>query len=232
MKIMIRTSKLTKVFRTEEVETTALNQVDLEVRKGEFLAIMGPSGCGKSTILNILGLLDTPSGGEFYFLDHDILKANDKERTALRRNHIGFVFQNFNLIDELSVFENVELPLLYQNVPAAERKQRVDELLGKVGVAHRRNHFPQHLSGGQQQRAAVARALVTKPAVILADEPTGNLDTKHGEEVMALLSDLNDEGTTIVMVTHSPEYARHADRIVNLLDGEIQNIQDNGSYKG
>jgi putative ABC transport system ATP-binding protein len=218
---MIRTANLVKVFRTDEVETTALNQVNLEVKEGEFVAIMGPSGCGKSTLLNILGLLDNPSGGEMFFLNEEVSKYNERKRTNLRKQNIGFVFQSFNLIDELTVYENVELPLLYLKVTSSERKKRVEEVLERMQIAHRRKHFPQQLSGGQQQRVAVARAVVAKPKLILADEPTGNLDSANGEEVMSLLTQLNNEGTTIVMVTHSASDAEKSHRIVHLFDGQV-----------
>ena len=218
---MIRTNELVKVFRTDEVETTALNRVNMEVGNGEFVAIMGPSGCGKSTLLNIVGLLDNPSSGELWFNDTEVSKYSERQRTNMRKANIGFVFQSFNLIDELTVFENVELPLLYLNVPSSERKRKVEEVLDKMKIGHRAKHFPQQLSGGQQQRVAIARAVVTKPKLILADEPTGNLDSANGEEVMNLLGDLNGEGTTIVMVTHSPSDAEKAHRIVQLFDGHI-----------
>jgi putative ABC transport system ATP-binding protein len=218
---MIRTKELVKVFRTDEVETTALNRVNLEVESGEFVAIMGPSGCGKSTLLNILGLLDNPSGGELHFMDHEVSGYTERKRTNLRKANIGFVFQSFNLIDELNVYENVELPLLYLNKPSSERKQRVEEVLERMKMSHRKKHFPQQLSGGQQQRVAIARAVVANPNLILADEPTGNLDSAHGEEVMNLLQQLNNEGTTIIMVTHSPSDAEKAHRIVQLFDGQI-----------
>jgi putative ABC transport system ATP-binding protein len=218
---MIKTVDLFKVFRTDEVETTALNKVSFEVKSGEFVAIMGPSGCGKSTLLNILGLLDNPSDGQYFFMDHEVSKFKEKQRTNLRKSNIGFVFQSFNLIDELTVFENVELPLLYQNVPSSERKKKVEAVLERMKISHRRNHFPQQLSGGQQQRVAIARSVVSNPKLILADEPTGNLDSANGEEVMNLLSELNKEGTTIVMVTHSPSDAEKANRIVQLFDGHI-----------
>ena len=218
---MIRTKELVKVFRTDEVETTALNKVNLEVESGEFVAIMGPSGCGKSTLLNILGLLDNPSGGELHFMDHEVSGYTERKRTNLRKSNIGFVFQSFNLIDELNVYENVELPLLYLNKPSSERKQRVEEVLERMKMSHRKKHFPQQLSGGQQQRVAIARAVVANPKLILADEPTGNLDSAHGEEVMNLLTQLNNEGTTIIMVTHSPSDAEKAHRIVQLFDGQI-----------
>lgn len=218
---MIKTVDLIKVFRTDEVETTALNKVSLEIKKGEFVAIMGPSGCGKSTLLNILGLLDNPSDGQYFFNDIEVAKFKEKQRTNLRKSNIGFVFQSFNLIDELTVFENVELPLLYQNVPSSERKKQVETVLERMKISHRRNHFPQQLSGGQQQRVAIARSVVGNPKLILADEPTGNLDSSNGEEVMNLLSELNNEGTTIVMVTHSPTDAEKAHRIIQLFDGHI-----------
>jgi len=218
---MIKTADLIKVFRTDEVETTALNKVNITVEKGEFVAIMGPSGCGKSTLLNILGLLDTPSGGQYFFNGEEVARYKEKQRTNLRKGNIGFVFQSFNLIDELTVYENVELPLLYLKVSPAERRKKVDEVLERMKISHRRKHFPQQLSGGQQQRVAIARAVVTKPQLILADEPTGNLDSANGEEVMSLLTELNNEGTTIIMVTHSPSDADKAHRIVQLFDGHI-----------
>jgi len=218
---MIKTVELTKIFRTDEVETTALNKVSLEIANGEFVAIMGPSGCGKSTLLNILGLLDNPSGGQFYFNNVEISGYSERGRTNLRKSNIGFVFQSFNLIDELNVFENVELPLLYQKVSASDRKKRVNEVLDRMKISHRKKHFPQQLSVGQQQRVAIARAVVSKPLLILADEPTGNLDSANGEEVMNLLSELNQEGTTIIMVTHSPSDADKAHRIIQLFDGHI-----------
>ena len=218
---MIRTKNLTKIFRTEEVETTALNNVDLEVKNGEMVAIMGPSGCGKSTLLNIIGLLDNPSNGEFYFNDTEVSKMSERNRTNLRKGNIGFVFQSFNLIDELTVYENVELPLLYMKVSASERKKKVETVLERMKIIHRKKHFPQQLSGGQQQRVAIARAVVANPKLILADEPTGNLDSANGEEVMNLLTELNKDGTTIVMVTHSPTDAEYAHRIIQLFDGHI-----------
>ncbi len=218
---MIKTVDLVKVFRTDEVETTALNKVNLEIETGEFVAIMGPSGCGKSTLLNILGLLDNPSSGELNFMDHEVSNFSERQRTNLRKSNIGFVFQSFNLIDELTVFENVELPLLYMKVPSSERKRMVEEVLDRMKMSHRKKHFPQQLSGGQQQRVAIARAVVTKPKLILADEPTGNLDSANGEEVMNLLTQLNNDGTTIIMVTHSPSDAEKAHRIVQLFDGHI-----------
>lgn len=218
---MIRTNELVKVFRTDEIETTALNKVNLNIESGEFVAIMGPSGCGKSTLLNIMGLLDNPTGGELWFMEHEVSKFSERQRTNLRKANIGFVFQSFNLIDELTVYENVELPLLYLNMPSSERKKKVEAVLDRMKMSHRKKHFPQQLSGGQQQRVAISRAVVTNPKLILADEPTGNLDSANGEEVMSLLSQLNSEGTTIVMVTHSPSDAEKAHRIVQLFDGHI-----------
>jgi putative ABC transport system ATP-binding protein len=218
---MIKTEKLKKVFRTEEVETTALNNIDLEVSEGEFLAVMGPSGCGKSTLLNILGLLDNPTNGKYWFKGVEVSRHRERQRTNFRKGNIGFVFQSFNLIDELNVYENVELPLLYLRIKTSDRKRRVNEILERMQISHRKKHFPQQLSGGQQQRVAVARAVVTNPGLILADEPTGNLDSRNGEEVMILLEELNKEGTTIVMVTHSPSYADRASRIMHLFDGHI-----------
>lgn len=225
---MIKTVDLTKVFRTDEVETTALNQVSFEVKEGEFVAVMGPSGCGKSTLLNILGLLDNPSGGEYYFLDKEVSNHSEKQRASLRKHNIGFVFQNFNLIDELNVFENVELPLIYLGYKSSERKTKVDAALEQMQIIHRKKHFPLQLSGGQQQRVAVARAVVANPKLILADEPTGNLDSAHGEEVMNLLEQLNKNGTTIVMVTHSQRDAEYSHRIVRLFDGQVvtENIKE------
>jgi len=219
--VMIKTDQLVKVFRTDEIETTALNNVDLEVKKGEFVAVMGPSGCGKSTLLNIIGLLDNPTSGELWFDGIEVSGFKERQRTELRKSNIGFVFQSFNLIDELTVYENVELPLLYLKVSAKERKEKVDAVLDRMKIAHRRKHFPQQLSGGQQQRVAIARAVVATPKLILADEPTGNLDSANGDEVMKLLTELNNEGTTIVMVTHSPSDAEYAHRIVQLFDGHI-----------
>lgn len=218
---MIKVTDLSKVFRTEEIETTALNGVSFEINEGEFVAIMGPSGCGKSTLLNIMGLLDNPSGGSYMLLGSEVGQLKEKDRTKFRKGNIGFVFQSFNLIDELNVFENVELPLRYLNISAGERKQRVTEILKRMGISHRAKHFPQQLSGGQQQRVAIARAVVSNPKLILADEPTGNLDSKNGKEVMDLLSELNSEGTTIVMVTHSQKDAAVAQRVINLFDGQI-----------
>ena len=213
---MIKAVNLTKVFRTESVETTALNGVNLEINKGEFLAIMGPSGCGKSTLLNLLGLLDNPTSGELWFLDEEVSRYTENNRTDLRNGNLGFVFQSFNLIDELTVFENVELPLLYAGVPMKERVTRVNAALDRMQIAHRTEHYPQQLSGGQQQRVAIARAIVTNPHIILADEPTGNLDSVNGNEVMNLLLELNKEGSTVVMVTHSEENARMASRLIRM----------------
>lgn len=218
---MIKTIGLSKIFRTENVQTTALNEVNIEINRGEFVAIMGPSGCGKSTLLNILGLLDNPTSGELWFLGQEVSRFSENSRTDLRNGNIGFVFQSFNLIDELTVFENVELPLLYAGVPVRERVERVNCALERMQIAHRTEHYPQQLSGGQQQRVAIARAIVTNPHLILADEPTGNLDSINGNEVMALLKELNSEGATVVMVTHSEENAREAGRIVQMMDGCI-----------
>ena len=218
---MIRTENLTRIFRTEEVETIALNGVNIEVEDGEFIAIMGPSGCGKSTLLNILGLLDCPTEGKYWLNNEEVGHLKERERTAYRKGRIGFVFQNFNLIDELTVEENVDLQLKYLGVGKAERKERVLDILRKVKLSHRAKHYPHQLSGGQQQRVAIARAVVGKPSIILADEPTGNLDSKNGMEVMQLLSELNEEGTTIVMVTHSKHDATYASRIINLFDGQV-----------
>ena len=217
---MIKITDLEKVYRTEEVETVALDKMNLEVNESEFVAIMGPSGCGKSTLLNILGMLDEPDAGSFLFNGTEVSKFNENNRSDLRKANIGFVFQSFNLIDELTVFENVELPLIYNNIKAPERKAMVEAALEGVQMMHRRNHFPSQLSGGQQQRAAVARAVVNKPKLILADEPTGNLDSKNGADVMQMLTELNENGTTIVMVTHSQHDARYAQRIVHMLDGK------------
>ena len=218
---MIQVTNLSKVFRTEEIETTALNNVSFTISKGEFVAIMGPSGCGKSTLLNILGLLDNPSGGSYNLLGTEVANLRERERTNYRKGNIGFVFQSFNLIDELNVYENVELPLKYLNISASERKRRVTEILKRMNISHRAGHYPQQLSGGQQQRVAIARAVVANPQLILADEPTGNLDSRNGKEVMDLLCQLNAEGTTVVMVTHSQRDASAAQRIINLFDGEI-----------
>lgn len=218
---MIKTQSLTKVFRTEEIETLALNSVDFRVKKGEFVAVMGPSGCGKSTLLNIIGLLDNPSEGDYLFDGTSVADYKESQRTGLRKGNIGFVFQSFNLIDELNVFENVELPLHYLKIPNKERKEMVNKVLERMNIAHRAKHFPQQLSGGQQQRVAIARAVVANPKLILADEPTGNLDSKNGKEVMDLLTELNREGTTIVMVTHSMHDAGFAHRVINLFDGQV-----------
>ena len=218
---MIKVSNLSKVFRTEEIETTALNGVSFEIKDGEFVAIMGPSGCGKSTLLNILGLLDNPTEGSYQFGDTEVAKLKEKDRTKFRKGNIGFVFQSFNLIDELNVYENIELPLRYLDIPASERKARVTEMMKRMNISHRAKHFPQQLSGGQQQRVAIARAVVAGPKLILADEPTGNLDSKNGKEVMDLLKELNQEGTTIVMVTHSQKDASQAQRTIDLFDGQI-----------
>ena len=218
---MIQVTNLSKVFRTEEIETTALNNVSFTINKGEFVAIMGPSGCGKSTLLNILGLLDNPSGGSYNLLGTEVANLRERERTNYRKGNIGFVFQSFNLIDELNVYENVELPLKYLNISASERKRRVTEILKRMNISHRAQHYPQQLSGGQQQRVAIARAVVANPQLILADEPTGNLDSRNGKEVMDLLCQLNADGTTVVMVTHSQRDASAAQRIINLFDGEI-----------
>lgn len=218
---MIKIENLCKTFTTEDVQTLALRDVTLNVNKGEFVAIMGPSGCGKSTLLNILGLLDNPTSGKYYLADAEVSGLKEKDRTSIRKGKIGFVFQNFNLIDELNIEENVELPLHYLGMKGSERKERVQEALKRMGISHRAKHFPQQLSGGQQQRAAIARAVVSRPELILADEPTGNLDSKNGEEVMSLLSELNREGTTIVMVTHSKHDAAYTDRIINLFDGKV-----------
>jgi putative ABC transport system ATP-binding protein len=220
--MIIATDNLSKVFRTEEVETTALDGIALQVNPGEFVSLMGPSGCGKSTLMHILGLVDTPSSGSYKFLDQEVGSLSKSDRTKLRKANIGFVFQSFNLIDELTVYENVELPLAYNNVSASERKPRVEAVLERMNMGHRKNHFPMQLSGGQQQRVAVARAIVNAPKLILADEPTGNLDSEHGIEVMKMLKQLNEEGSTIVMVTHSERDASYGNRIVRLLDGKVQ----------
>ena len=218
---MLKVEDLKKSFVTEEVETIALNGVSFEVKEGEFVAIMGPSGCGKSTLLNILGLLDNPDGGSYRLLDKEVGQLREKDRTMFRKGNIGFVFQSFNLIDELSVEENIELPLIYMGVKPSERKERVKKMLDRMSISHRTRHFPQQLSGGQQQRVAIARALVSNPKLILADEPTGNLDSKNGQDVMQLLKELNDDGTTIIMVTHSQHDASYASRVICMLDGEI-----------
>lgn len=218
---MLKINNLKKVFRTEEIETIALNDVSMHVAEGEFVAIMGPSGCGKSTLLNILGLLDNPTSGEYYLADKEVGHLKEKDRTKTRKGNIGFVFQSFNLIEEMNVYENVELPLIYMNVKASERKARVEEALRRMNIGHRAKHFPNQLSGGQQQRVAIARAVVANPKLILADEPTGNLDSKNGQDVMNLLSELNQEGTTIIMVTHSLHDSSFAHRVINLFDGQI-----------
>lgn len=218
---MLKITNLEKIYRTEDIETIALNKLNIDVKEGEFVAIMGPSGCGKSTLLNIIGLLDDADTGSFLFNGEEVIKYNERKRADLRKRNIGFVFQSFNLIDELTVYENVELPLLYLGIDTTERKRRVEEVLEKVQIMHRRNHFPQQLSGGQQQRTAVARAVVNNPKLILADEPTGNLDSKNGNEVMELLINLNEAGTTVVMVTHSEHDARYAHRIIRMLDGQV-----------
>ncbi len=218
---MIRTNNLKKIYTTEEVETTALENVNIDINEKEFVAIMGPSGCGKSTLLNIFGLLDNPSGGEYYFLDYEVSKYTERQRANLRKANIGFVFQSFNLIDELTVYENVELPLLYLGISSSEREKMVTEVLERMQIMHRKDHFPQQLSGGQQQRVAVSRAVVAKPKLILADEPTGNLDSANGEEVMNIMTQLNEEGTTILMVTHSPHDSEFAHRIIHLFDGHV-----------
>ena len=218
---MIKAVNLTKVFRTESVETTALNGINLEINQGEFVAVMGPSGCGKSTLLNLLGLLDNPTSGELWFLEEEVSRYTENNRTDLRNGNLVFVFQSFNLIEELTVLENVELPLLYAGVPVKERVARVNAALDRMQIAHRTEHYPQQLSGGQQQRVAIARAIVTNPKIILADEPTGNLDSVNGNEVMNLLLELNKEGSTVVMVTHSEENARMAGRLIRMMDGNI-----------
>jgi putative ABC transport system ATP-binding protein len=218
---MIKLTNASRLFRTQDVETTALNNINLTVAQGDFLAIMGPSGCGKSTLLSMLGMLDSPNSGDYFFNEENIAKYGERKLSKLRSSSIGFVFQSFNLIDSLTVFENVELPLLYLKISRSERKKRVSEILKKVAVEHRSDHLPQQLSGGQQQRVAVARALVIKPKIILADEPTGNLDSKNGEEVMAMLRKLNTDGTTIIMVTHSEHDAKYASRVIRLFDGQI-----------
>ena len=222
---MLKLHNLFKIYRTDEVETVALNGVHLEIEQGDFAAVMGPSGCGKSTLLNIIGLLDNPTDGDYFFFDENVAGYSESQRSAIRRKNIGFIFQNFNLIEELTVSENIELALLYHGMPAAERKTRLAEVMDRMGIAHRANHMPGQLSGGQQQRVAVARAVVGDQPLILADEPTGNLDSAHGQEVMELLQSLNREGTTIVMVTHSPAHADYAHRTVNLFDGHV--VTDN-----
>ena len=216
---MIKITNLEKYYRTDEVETVALNKISFEIKQGEFVSIMGPSGCGKSTLLNVLGLLDDADMGSYLFNGIEVIKFNERKRADIRKENIGFVFQSFNLIDELSVFENVELPLIYLNVKANERKERVESVLDKMQITHRKKHFPQQLSGGQQQRVAVARAVVNSPKIILADEPTGNLDSRNGNEVMQLLTDLNEKGTTVIMVTHSEHDSKYSHRIIRMLDG-------------
>ncbi|WP_318343824.1 ABC transporter ATP-binding protein [Flagellimonas baculiformis] len=228
---MIQIQNLKKSFRTEEVETLALNGVNLKVAEGEFVAIMGPSGCGKSTLLNIIGMLDNPTDGSYKFAGHEVGGLKESQRTQLRKGNLGFVFQSFNLIDELTVFENVELPLIYLKMSKSERKEKVQKVLERMKIAHREKHFPQQLSGGQQQRVAIARAVVTNPKLILADEPTGNLDSKNGIEVMNLLTELNQEGTTIVMVTHSDRDSHYAHRVINLFDGQIVTESQNKPMK-
>lgn len=218
---MIKLHNLSQIFRTDEVETVALHNVNVEISQGEFVAIMGPSGCGKSTLLNILGMLDSPTDGDYLFKGENVARYGEAKLADIRKQHIGFIFQSFNLVDELSVEENIELALLYHNIPAAERRQRVARVMDRVGIAHRARHMPSQLSGGQQQRVAVARAVVGEQSLILADEPTGNLDSGHGQEVMKMLQTLNDEGTTIVMVTHSPAHADYAKRTINLFDGQV-----------
>jgi putative ABC transport system ATP-binding protein len=218
---MISTKNLMKIFRTEDVETSALDSVNIAISEGEFVSIMGPSGCGKSTLMNILGMLDNPSGGKYHFLGTEVSKFSEQQRAKMRKENIGFVFQSFNLIDELTIYENVELPLLYLKIPQSARKEKVHNVLERMEIMHRRNHFPQQLSGGQQQRVAVARALVANPKLILADEPTGNLDSTHGDEVMKMLTQLNENGTTIIMVTHSPSYAEYGNRVIHLFDGKV-----------
>ena len=218
---MLKLHNLAKIYQTDEVETAALNSVNIEIEQGEFVAIMGPSGCGKSTLLNIIGMLDTPSEGSYFFMDEDIAGYSENQLSQIRKHNVGFIFQSFNLIDELTVEENIELALLYHKIPASERKARVAKVMDKVGIAHRAKHMPSQLSGGQQQRVAVARAVVGDQAIILADEPTGNLDSAHGQEVMEMLQQLNKEGTTIIMVTHSPAHADYARRTINLFDGQV-----------
>lgn len=218
---MIKTENLVKVYQTDEVETTALNEVNIEIKEGEFVSVMGPSGCGKSTLLNVLGMIDSPTKGKYYFNGEEIGHLSERKRSDVRKHNLGFVFQSFNLIDELTVFENVELPMLYTKVPFTERKRKVEELLESMNIMHRRNHFPQQLSGGQQQRVAVARAIVNDPKLILADEPTGNLDSSNGDEVMKILSELNAAGTTVLMVTHSQYCAEFGNRIIRMLDGQV-----------
>lgn len=228
---MIKLQDLAKVYRTEDIETLALNRINMEVKDGEFVAVMGPSGCGKSTLLNLAGLLDSPSSGSYLFDGKEVAAYSEKQRARMRKANIGFVFQSFNLIDELTVFENIELPLIYLKMSAGERKDRVNKVMSRLHIAHRAKHFPQQLSGGQQQRVAVCRAIVIEPKLILADEPTGNLDSKNGEEVMRLLSQLNEEGTTVLMVTHSQEHALRAQRIIHLLDGQVISEEFTSNYQ-
>jgi putative ABC transport system ATP-binding protein len=223
---MIKTINLSKMYQTDEVETISLDKINLTVREGEFLAVMGPSGCGKSTLLNILGLIDNPSEGEFYFLDKEVSRYSERQRAELRKQNVGFIFQSFNLIDELTVLENIELPLLYQKISSSDRRKKAMDVMERLQIAHRAKHFPQQLSGGQQQRVAVARAVVTQPKLILADEPTGNLDSRNGDEVMGIIKSLNAMGTTVIMVTHSPEHAQQAERVVNLFDGKLITEQE------
>ena len=228
METMIQVNELTKVFKTDEVETWALDKVNIEIGQGEFVAVMGPSGCGKSTLLHILGLLDSPSSGQYLLDGKDVSSCSESKRNELRKGMLGFVFQSFNLIDELTVQENIALPLLYMGVPKQERQRRVEEAMARMDIMHRSRHYPRQISGGQQQRTAIARAIVTRPKLILADEPTGNLDSKNGKEVMGLLSDLHREGTTIVMVTHSQHDAGYADRIIDLFDGHVLGEEEAG----
>jgi putative ABC transport system ATP-binding protein len=223
---LIRTQNLKKLYQTADVETTALRDIDLEIKQGEYVAVMGPSGCGKSTLLNVLGMIDQPTSGAYYFLGENISGSSERQRAGLRKANLGFVFQSFNLIDELTVFENIELPLLYLGQSSRDRKSRVEEVMAQTGIEARRNHFPQQLSGGQQQRVAVSRAIIGRPKLILADEPTGNLDSSHGEEVMKLIGELHAAGTTIVMVTHSSTYAEYGDRVIHLLDGRVVSAAD------
>lgn len=218
---MLKLHNLSRVYQTEDVETSALNNVNIEITQGEFVAIMGPSGCGKSTLLNTIGMLDSPSNGDYIFLDENVAGYSESQLSIIRKKNIGFIFQNFNLIDELTVAENIELALIYHKIPASKRKEKVEKVMDKVGIAHRAKHLPSQLSGGQQQRVAVARAVVGDQKMILADEPTGNLDSAHGQEVMEMLQSLNDEGTTIIMVTHSPAHADYARRTINLFDGHV-----------
>lgn len=229
---MLRLNNLSKFYRTEDIETVALNDIDIHIERGEFVAIMGPSGCGKSTLLNIIGMLDSPSQGQYLFADRDISQASEATLADLRKRNIGFIFQSFNLIDELSVAENIELALLYHDLPARERRERVNAIMDKVGIAHRARHRPSQLSGGQQQRVAVARAIVGGQSLILADEPTGNLDSQHGQEVMQMLTSLNEEGSTIIMVTHSPAHAEIAQRCIHLFDGRVVTAEQQTAVGG